>query len=99
MPKGLRQAPSRDLRKLPKKRHCGRVSVYDVAGIGPYGAAYYNCSSGGGIRHPLPPLRSRRGKLSAKSKQREKERETGAIGTLIKDPETGEYRVKREDET
>ena len=38
-------------------------------------------------------------KLSAKSQQREKERETGAIGTLIKDPETGEYRVKREDET
>lgn len=38
-------------------------------------------------------------KLSAKSKQREKERETGAIGTLIKDPETGEHRVKREDET
>lgn len=38
-------------------------------------------------------------KLSAKSKQREKERETGAIGTLIKDPETGECRVKREDET
>ncbi|MCZ7446122.1 hypothetical protein O8B93_00790 [Agrobacterium rhizogenes] len=37
-------------------------------------------------------------KLSAKSKQREKERQTGAIGTLIKDPETGEYRVKREDE-
>ena len=37
-------------------------------------------------------------KLSAKSKRREKERETGAIGTLIKDPETGEYRVKREDE-
>ncbi|CAN7360997.1 hypothetical protein HW571_14915 [Agrobacterium genomosp. 3] len=37
-------------------------------------------------------------KLSAKSKQREKERETGAIGTLIKDPETGEYRVKREDD-
>ncbi|KAA3502921.1 MULTISPECIES: NfeD family protein [Rhizobium/Agrobacterium group] len=37
-------------------------------------------------------------KLSAKSKLREKERETGAIGTLIKDPETGEYRVKREDE-
>lgn len=37
-------------------------------------------------------------KLSTKSKQREKERETGAIGTLIKDPETGEYHVKREDE-
>ncbi|MDS7596313.1 hypothetical protein [Agrobacterium tumefaciens] len=37
-------------------------------------------------------------KLTAKSRQREKERQTGAIGTLIKDPETGEYRVKREDE-
>ncbi len=37
-------------------------------------------------------------KLTAKSRQREKERETGAIGTLVKDPETGEYRVKREDE-
>ncbi len=37
-------------------------------------------------------------KLSEKSKQRQKERETGAVGTLIKDPETGEYRVKREDE-
>jgi len=37
-------------------------------------------------------------KLSAKSKRQEKERETGATGTLIKDPETGEYRVKKEDE-
>lgn len=37
-------------------------------------------------------------KLSAKSKQQEKERQTGATGTLVKDPTTGEYRVKREDE-
>lgn len=37
-------------------------------------------------------------KLSEKSKRQEKERETGATGTLIKDPTTGEYRVKREDE-
>jgi membrane protein implicated in regulation of membrane protease activity len=37
-------------------------------------------------------------KLAKKSRQEEKERQTGAMGTLIKDPETGEYRVKREDE-
>ncbi|WP_416798352.1 hypothetical protein [Ciceribacter azotifigens] len=37
-------------------------------------------------------------KLSARSKQAERERETGAMGTLIKDPKTGEYRVKREGE-
>lgn len=37
-------------------------------------------------------------KLSARSKQAERERETGAVGTLVKDPETGEYRVKREGE-
>jgi membrane protein implicated in regulation of membrane protease activity len=37
-------------------------------------------------------------KLAAKTRRQEKERQTGAIGTLIKDPETGEYRVKREDE-
>ncbi len=37
-------------------------------------------------------------KLSARSKQAERERETGAMGTLVKDPETGEYRVKREGE-
>ncbi|NTJ41502.1 hypothetical protein G6L28_02670 [Agrobacterium larrymoorei] len=37
-------------------------------------------------------------KLSAKSRRQEKERQTGAAGTLIKDPETGEYRVKKEDE-
>lgn len=37
-------------------------------------------------------------RLSAKSRQQEKERQTGAIGTLVKDPVTGEYRVKREGE-
>ncbi|MBD8685781.1 MULTISPECIES: hypothetical protein [unclassified Rhizobium] len=37
-------------------------------------------------------------RLSEKTKRQEKERETGATGTLIKDPATGEYRVKREDE-
>ncbi len=37
-------------------------------------------------------------KLAAKSRQAQKERETGAIGTLVKDPVTGEYRVRREDE-
>ncbi|MBW6420932.1 hypothetical protein KX729_05710 [Rhizobium sp. XQZ8] len=37
-------------------------------------------------------------RLSARSRQKEKERETGAIATLEKDPVTGEYRVKREEE-
>jgi membrane protein implicated in regulation of membrane protease activity len=37
-------------------------------------------------------------KLTARSRERQKEQETGALGTLIKDPDTGEYRVKREDE-
>ena len=37
-------------------------------------------------------------KLTARSREREKEQQTGALGTLVKDPETGEYRVKREDE-
>ena len=37
-------------------------------------------------------------KLSARSKKAERERETGAMGTLEKDPVTGEYRVKREEE-
>ncbi|OJT96366.1 MAG: hypothetical protein BGN83_21730 [Rhizobium sp. 63-7] len=37
-------------------------------------------------------------RLAAKSRQAERERETGAMGTLIKDPATGEYRVKRPDE-
>lgn len=37
-------------------------------------------------------------KLTARSRQQEKERETGAIGTLEKDPVTGEYRVKKGEE-
>ena len=37
-------------------------------------------------------------KLTAQSREREKERQTGALGTLVKDPDTGEYRVKRDDE-
>ncbi len=37
-------------------------------------------------------------KLRAKSKVEEKERQTGAMGTLVKDEVTGEYRVKREGE-
>lgn len=37
-------------------------------------------------------------KLQKKSQQEVRERQTGANGTLIKDPETGEYRVRRDDE-
>ncbi len=37
-------------------------------------------------------------RLTAKTKRREKERQTGAAGTLVKDPETGEYRLKKDDE-
>ncbi|MCL6706121.1 hypothetical protein M8R20_03810 [Pseudomonas sp. R2.Fl] len=37
-------------------------------------------------------------KLQRRSREMEKERETGAIGTLVKDEKTGEYRVKREGE-
>lgn len=37
-------------------------------------------------------------KLQAKSRAEEKERQTGAMGTLVKDEVTGEYRVKREGE-
>lgn len=37
-------------------------------------------------------------KLTARSSERKKERDTGAAGTLVQDPETGEYRVKRDDE-
>jgi len=37
-------------------------------------------------------------KLTARSRERQKEQETGALGTLIKDPDTGEYRVKRDDD-
>ncbi len=37
-------------------------------------------------------------KLTTRSREREHERETGAMGTLVKDPETGEYRVRRDEE-
>ncbi|TCU19053.1 hypothetical protein [Rhizobium sullae] len=37
-------------------------------------------------------------RLQEKSRRAEKERQTGAVGTLVKDPATGEYHVKREDE-
>jgi membrane protein implicated in regulation of membrane protease activity len=37
-------------------------------------------------------------RLSARSRRQEQERQTGAVGTLEKDPVTGEYRVKREEE-
>ena len=37
-------------------------------------------------------------KLSERSRRAQKERQTGAIGTLVKDPTTGEYRLKREEE-
>ncbi|AJC78137.1 hypothetical protein EFR00_16710 [Rhizobium sophoriradicis] len=37
-------------------------------------------------------------RLAEKSRRAEKERQTGAIGTLVKDPVTGEYRLKRDEE-
>lgn len=37
-------------------------------------------------------------KLTQRSKERQKEQETGAVGTLVKDPVTGEYRVKKDEE-
>lgn len=37
-------------------------------------------------------------RLSQKRKAAERERQNNAMGTLVKDPETGEYRVRREDE-
>ncbi|NVP56283.1 hypothetical protein [Mycoplana rhizolycopersici] len=37
-------------------------------------------------------------RLSKKRRDVEKEQQTGAMGTLVKDPKTGEYRVRREDE-
>lgn len=37
-------------------------------------------------------------KLAAKSRAEEKERQNDAVGTLIQDPETGEYRPRREDD-
>ncbi|MBO3759077.1 hypothetical protein J5J10_13900 [Ciceribacter sp. L1K23] len=37
-------------------------------------------------------------KLQKRSQEMQKEQENGAIGTLVKDEKTGEYRVKRDDE-
>ena len=37
-------------------------------------------------------------RLARLRKRSEEERRTGATGTLVKDPETGEYRLRREDE-
>ena len=37
-------------------------------------------------------------RLSRVRKRSEEEQRTGATGTLVKDPDTGEYRVRRDDE-
>jgi membrane protein implicated in regulation of membrane protease activity len=37
-------------------------------------------------------------RLSRLRRRSEEEQRTGATGTLIKDPETGEYRVRRDEE-
>ncbi|PTM98431.1 hypothetical protein [Mycoplana dimorpha] len=37
-------------------------------------------------------------RLARKRREAEMERQTGATGTLVKDPETGEYRLRRDDE-
>ncbi|ASY67929.1 hypothetical protein [Sinorhizobium fredii] len=37
-------------------------------------------------------------KVTRHQERLRRERETGANGTLVKDPKTGEYRLKREDE-
>ena len=37
-------------------------------------------------------------RLSERSRRAQKERQTGAIGTLVKDPETGEYHLKKDDD-
>lgn|GEM_PF-136273 len=37
-------------------------------------------------------------KVSARVRRAEKEQETGAVGTLVEDRETGEYRVVKPDE-
>lgn len=35
--------------------------------------------------------------LARKSREIDKERQSGATGTLVKDPETGEYRLRQDD--
>ena len=37
-------------------------------------------------------------RLSRARRRQENESRTGAMGTLVKDPETGEYRLRRDDE-
>jgi membrane protein implicated in regulation of membrane protease activity len=37
-------------------------------------------------------------KLSRRRREQERERQTGANGTLIKDPETGEYRLRKDED-
>jgi len=37
-------------------------------------------------------------RLTRQQRRSEEERRTGADGTLVKDPETGEYRLRRDDE-
>ena len=37
-------------------------------------------------------------RLAKQHRRSEEERRTGATGTLVKDPETGEYRLRRDDE-
>ena len=37
-------------------------------------------------------------RLSSRSRQKAREQNTGAIGTLEKDPVTGEYRVRRDED-
>ena len=37
-------------------------------------------------------------RLAARSRREEKERQTGAIGTLVKDPVTGEYHLKKDED-
>ncbi|MDO1581215.1 hypothetical protein [Rhizobium oryzicola] len=37
-------------------------------------------------------------KVTQRARQKEREQRTGAMGTLVKDPVTGEYRLKRDEE-
>lgn len=37
-------------------------------------------------------------KLSRRRREQERERQSGANGTLIQDPKTGEYRVRRDED-
>lgn len=37
-------------------------------------------------------------RLAARTRQAERERQSGASGTLVKDPDTGEYRLRQPDD-